>query len=82
MQLGSGVAVAVAQAGSCSSDLTPSLGTSICHGCGPKKTEKKKETKRGGPGRGTWVSFFFPFIHSYSLRKNVLNIVLIFHIYT
>ena len=34
-QLGSGVAVAVA--GNCSSYLTPSLGTSICHRCGPKK---------------------------------------------
>ena len=32
MQLRSDVAVA----GSCSSNLTPSLGTSICHGCGPK----------------------------------------------
>ena len=29
--------VAVAMAGSCTSDSTPSLGTSICHGCGPKK---------------------------------------------
>ena len=38
-RLGSGVAVAVAVAvaGSCSSNLTPSLGTSICHGCSPKK---------------------------------------------
>ena len=32
-----GVAVAVAQAGGSSSDLTPSMGTSICHGYGPKK---------------------------------------------
>ena len=31
MQLRSGIAVAVAQAGSYSSDLTPSLGTSVCH---------------------------------------------------
>ena len=38
--LGPHVAVAVAQAGSYSSDSTPSLGTSICCGCGPK--EKKK----------------------------------------
>ena len=38
MWLGSGVAVAVAKASSCSSDLTPSLGTFIC----PKKTKKKK----------------------------------------
>ena len=35
--LESGIAVAVVEAGSCSSDWTPSLGTSICHGCGPKK---------------------------------------------
>ena len=28
--------------GSYSSDWTPSLGTSICLGCGPKKTKKKK----------------------------------------
>ena len=41
---GSGVAVAVAKAGSCSSDYTPSLGTSICHECGPKMTKKKKNT--------------------------------------
>ena len=32
--------MAVAEAGSCSSDLTLSLGTSICRGYGPKK---KKE---------------------------------------
>ena len=31
------VAVAVAKASSCSSNLTPSLGTSICHRRGPKK---------------------------------------------
>ena len=40
MQLKSGVAVAVVQADSCSSDLTPSLGTSICCGCGTKKQIK------------------------------------------
>ena len=47
--LGSRVAVAVAQAGSCSSHSTPSLGTSICHRCGPKiakkKTPKNKQKK-------------------------------------
>ena len=44
------VAVAVVQAGSCSSHLTPSLGTSICYGCSPKKTrqkERKTERKEG-----------------------------------
>ena len=38
--LGSGVAVAVAQVGSCSSALTPSLGTSVCSRCDPKKQKK------------------------------------------
>ena len=28
------------------SDSTPSLGTSICHGCGPKNTKKKKKKKK------------------------------------
>ena len=41
-RLGSGVAVSVAQACSYSSDSTPSLGTSVCHGCGPKKRTKKE----------------------------------------
>ena len=40
-QLRSSVAVAVASASSCSSDSTPSLGTSMCRGCGPRKNEKK-----------------------------------------
>ena len=42
MRLGSCVAVAVVWAGSCSSDLTPGLGTSICREYGPKKQKKKK----------------------------------------
>ena len=37
------VAVAVVQAGSCSSDSTPSLGTSICCRNGPKKKKKKRK---------------------------------------
>ena len=45
MQLGSGVSVAVFVAGSCSSDWTPSLGTSICCRCGREK--KRKERKEG-----------------------------------
>ena len=45
-RLGSCVAMAVMQAGSCSSDLTPSRGTSICCGCRPKKTKKKKKKSR------------------------------------
>ena len=41
MQLRSYVAVAVVSVGSRSSDSTRSLGTSICHECGPKKKKKK-----------------------------------------
>ena len=44
-RLRSGVAVAVAQASSYSSDSTPSLGTSICHKCGPKKKKERKTRK-------------------------------------
>ena len=40
------VAVALAVAGRCSSDLTLSLGTSICHRDSPKKTKKEKERKK------------------------------------
>ena len=42
MQLASGVAVAVMEVGSYSSDSTPSLGASICHGFSPKKTKIKQ----------------------------------------
>ena len=35
------IAVAVAKAGSCGSDLTSSLGTSKCQGCSPRKTKTK-----------------------------------------
>ena len=40
--LGSGVAIVVLSAGDHSSYLTLSLGTSICHRCGPKKQNCKK----------------------------------------
>ena len=39
MQLGFCIAVAVGLAGSCSSDSTPSLGTSMC----PERKKKRKE---------------------------------------
>ena len=41
MWLGSPAAVAMAEASSCSSDSTPSLGTSMCQRCGSKKTKKR-----------------------------------------
>ena len=48
MWLRSGIAVAVAgaEANCYSSDWTPGLGTSICHGCSPKMTKQtNKKTK-------------------------------------
>ena len=47
-QLGSGVAVAAVEAGSCSSDWTPSLGTSICYRYNPEREKKKKNTSSSG----------------------------------
>ena len=46
-RLGSGVAVAVVQAGSCSSDLTPSPETSISRGCHPKTHTHTHHTQPG-----------------------------------
>ena len=43
IRFSSPIAMAVVQAGSYSSNSTPSLGTSMCHGYSPKKTKKKKE---------------------------------------
>ena len=45
MQLRSSTTVALAWANSYSSDWTPSLGTSICRGCGTKKTKRQKKKK-------------------------------------
>ena len=45
-QLGSHVAVALAWAGSYSSDWMPSLGISISSRCGPKKHTHKKKKER------------------------------------
>ena len=55
LRIGSGIAVAVVQAGSCSSDCTPSLGTSTGFGCGPKKKKgggvNEKRLQKFGGGR-------------------------------
>ena len=44
-RLGSGVAVAVAWASGYSSNWTPSLGTSICHGCSSKKIPPQQRSR-------------------------------------
>ena len=49
MRLGSSIAVAVAKAGRCSYDLTPSPGASIRRRCGH---ERKKEKREGGREEG------------------------------
>ena len=45
-QLGSGITVALAQAGGYRSNWTPSLGTSICCGVALKRQMTKVETKK------------------------------------
>ena len=52
--LGSRIAVTVVLGLQCSSDLTPNLGTSICCGCGSKKTRQKKKKKKR-----TWCEHWF-----------------------
>ena len=46
MQLRSCVAVVVVQVGSCSSNSTPSLETSVCFFCVALKSRKKKKEKK------------------------------------
>ena len=58
MQLGAHVAVVAAEASSCSSDLTPSLGKYICHRwVPPKKKKKKKKRKRKKERKKSWTSY-------------------------
>ena len=58
---GSGVAAALVQTGSCSSDVTPSLGTSICCGCAPTP-------QRPGPNGGQLISRIHGLCSPLSLR--------------
>ena len=53
--LGSHVAVTLVYTGSYSSDLTPSLGTSICYKCSPKKQKNKKIKIKNKPATGAAV---------------------------
>ena len=57
MWLGYCIAVAVVEAGSCSSNSTPSLGTSICHGYSLKRKKNqpnKNKTAREPKGISVW----------------------------
>ena len=59
-------AVAVAWACNCISDSTPSLGTSICHGCSPKKTKKKKKKKKHD---NSWSRFITQLNNTFLVRS-------------
>ena len=59
MWLGSGVAMAVVQGDRCSSDWTPSLGTSICRGYSPKKQKTKNKNKKKKQGKA-WLGPHLP----------------------
>ena len=54
------MAMATAQAGSCSSDLTPSLGTShvTSESYKEKKKKERKKKKKGNPQSSTSVNLF------------------------
>jgi len=51
--------MAVAVAGSCSSDSTPTLGTSISSRCGPKKQQTNKQTKNREEKRKAFKQLYF-----------------------
>ena len=84
MLLGSSIAVALAQAGGYSSDSSPSLGTSICHGSSPrngKKTKKQKTNKKLHLTVGMPHSVFtsdskFGEISNFLILKLVVQIIL------
>ena len=65
--LGSGVVMAGAVPGSCSSNSTLSLGTSVCQGCSPKKTKKGKEGKKEKRKRTTHTQELA--LHLFSLKS-------------
>ena len=58
MQLRSHTAMVVVQGGSCSSNLTLILGTSICYKSGPKKKEKKKKKREKIYLKKLWLKIF------------------------
>ena len=75
MWLRSHVAVAVVKASGYSSDLTPSLGTSIYHGYGPKKTKKEKKTNKQKNAyciaQGTISNLLIQTMMKKNIKKNV-----------
>ena len=91
-KLRSHVAVAVAQAGNCSSNSTPSLGTSICHRCGPKKA-KNKQTKTllivkfqaqlNVQSLVQWITMYqSPRINHFQFMANLIFFFFFFFLYT
>ena len=74
------IAEAVAQAGSCSSNSTPSLGTPICHRRGPKDTHTHKHTHtRMHTHKGTTI---WPCGHTHTHTKVPLSDLVDTHTHT
>ena len=69
---------------SCSSDLTPSLGTSLCLKCSPKKNKKRKKKKRKISPKSTSsipLTFAcFAFLCSTSLIKHLFYLLCLFSV--
>ena len=77
-QLGSCIAVAMVQAGSWSSDLTPTLATSICHGCGPKKKQKRNKKRTF---KKIYILEFITINFHWSIKLNLYNREICIHTY-
>ena len=74
MHLGSHNAVAVVYACSCSSNSTPSLGTSTCPECGPKNQTNNKNKQPKHPLTEEWVQkmqYIYTMEH-YSVIKRIM----------
>ena len=70
-RLRSGVAVAVVQASSYSSDSTPKLGTSICPKCGPKKNNKQTNRKSVTKDTTSFKNSAWPWVSQHLKEKKL-----------
>ena len=73
------IAVAVVQAGSCSSNLTPSLGTSICSAWALKKGKNRKKKKKGRKRKRNWPvdTWYIHFCFSRALSADSVQLLIV-----